>query len=118
MNSLTHAYHGLEKKGKLQFELLQQGDKLIIIYTDDGKGIPTEHLSKIFEPFFTTARDRGGSGLGLHIIYNLFTQNLKGTISCESQANQGTKFTNTLPTCMESEKHNLTDSLDSLIRGA
>ncbi|MEI6063585.1 MAG: HAMP domain-containing sensor histidine kinase [Pseudanabaena sp. ELA748] len=52
---------------------------------------------RIFEPFFTTARDRGGSGLGLHIIYNLVTQNLNGTIVCESEVGIGTKFIITLP---------------------
>ncbi|NUN66425.1 CHASE2 domain-containing protein [Pseudanabaena biceps] len=101
INSLTHAYQGLDKKGKIQLEIKQQGDQsdrqVIIIYSDDGKGIAPEHLTKIFEPFFTTARDRGGSGLGLHIIYNLVTQNLKGKITCESEVGVGTKFIITLP---------------------
>jgi signal transduction histidine kinase len=97
MNSLTHAYIDLDKSGRLQFELIQQDDQVLIIYSDDGKGIPSESLAKIFEPFFTTARDKGGSGLGLHIIYNLVTQNLKGTIFCESEINVGTKFTIALP---------------------
>ncbi|MBD2175317.1 CHASE2 domain-containing protein [Pseudanabaena sp. FACHB-1998] len=110
MNSLTHAYQGLEKKGKLQFELMQKEDQLVIIYSDDGKGITPEHLPRIFEPFFTTARDRGGSGLGLHIIYNLVTQNLKGTISCESEINVGTKFTIALPINTHSQNWDSTQS--------
>ncbi|BBC27178.1 adenylate cyclase (plasmid) [Pseudanabaena sp. ABRG5-3] len=97
MNSLTHAYQDLDKSGQLQFDLIQQDDKVSIIYSDDGKGISAESLPKIFEPFFTTARDIGGSGLGLHIIYNLVTQNLKGTISCKSEVGIGTKFIITLP---------------------
>ena len=97
INSLTHAYHGLDKAGQLQFEIAQQDDKVLITYSDDGKGIPSESLDKIFEPFFTTARDRGGSGLGLHIIYNLVTQTLKGSILCESTVGIGTKFAIALP---------------------
>ncbi|MCA6574201.1 MAG: CHASE2 domain-containing protein [Pseudanabaena sp.] len=97
MNSLTHAYHGLEKVGHLQFEVKQQNCKVIIVYSDDGKGIPAESLPKIFDPFFTTARNSGGSGLGLHIIYNLITQNLKGNIICKSEIGSGTKFIITLP---------------------
>ncbi|TYQ31343.1 CHASE2 domain-containing protein [Pseudanabaena sp. UWO310] len=97
INSLTHAYQGLDKVGLLQFTITQQGDKAIIIYSDDGIGIANENLAKIFEPFFTTARDKGGSGLGLHIIYNLVTQNLQGTILCESEMGMGTKFTIALP---------------------
>jgi CHASE2 domain-containing sensor protein/nitrogen-specific signal transduction histidine kinase len=97
INSLTHAYTDLDKGGQLQFEFIQQDDKVIITYSDDGKGIPAERLDRIFEPFYTTARNKGGSGLGLHIIYNLVTQNLKGTILCESEVGLGTKFTIALP---------------------
>ncbi|RKZ57028.1 MAG: hypothetical protein DRR08_20070, partial [Candidatus Parabeggiatoa sp. nov. 2] len=59
---------------------------------DDGCGIPPENLAKIFEPFFTTARAQGGTGLGLHIVFNLVTQKLNGTIRCESLKGQGTTF--------------------------
>jgi CHASE2 domain-containing sensor protein/nitrogen-specific signal transduction histidine kinase len=101
LNSLTHAYHDSDKAGLLQFEIAQQDDKVLINYSDDGKGILSESLDKIFEPFFTTARDRGGSGLGLHIVYNLVTQNLKGTIVCESTIGIGTKFAIVLPLNLE-----------------
>jgi PAS domain S-box-containing protein len=101
VNSLAHAYHNLDKAGQLQVEISQQDDKVLITYSDDGNGIPSESLDKIFEPFFTTARDRGGSGLGLHIIYNLVTQNLKGTILCESTVGVGTKFSILLPLNIE-----------------
>jgi signal transduction histidine kinase len=100
-NSLTHAYHNLDKAGQLQVEISQQDDKVLITYSDDGRGIPAESLDKVFEPFFTTARDRGGSGLGLHIIYNLVTQNLKGTILCESTVGVGTKCVIALPLNLE-----------------
>ena len=66
-------------------------------YSDDGKGIPAENLSKIFEPFFTTKRGQGGSGLGLHIVYNLVTQKLLGEVECKSQVGVGTKFIIKLP---------------------
>ncbi len=101
INSLTHAYYDLNKAGQLQFQIAQQDDKVLITYSDDGNGIPSENLDKIFEPFFTTARDRGGSGLGLHIIYNLVTQTLKGTILCESTVGVGTKFAIALPLNLE-----------------
>ena len=96
MNSITHAYPGKES-GNLSFLLKTQGDRLVIEYADDGCGIPVEHLNKIFDPFFTTARNRGGIGLGMYIVYNLVTQKLKGTIHCESQVGAGTKFILTLP---------------------
>ncbi len=65
---------------------------LVFEYADNGKGITPENLSKIFEPFFTTKRGQGGTGLGLHIIYNLVNQKLQGTIKCQSQLGNGTNF--------------------------
>ncbi|MEG4962221.1 MULTISPECIES: ATP-binding sensor histidine kinase [unclassified Microcoleus] len=91
LNSLIHAYDR-EDEGILTFDFKLEGDRLIFEYADNGKGIAPENLSKIFEPFFTTKRGQGGTGLGLHIIYNLVTQKLNGTIRCESQVKKGTKF--------------------------
>jgi predicted ATPase/signal transduction histidine kinase/tRNA A-37 threonylcarbamoyl transferase component Bud32 len=96
MNSLTHAYSP-EDAGHLVFDFKQEGEQIILEYSDDGKGIPKENLSKIFDPFFTTKRGQGGSGLGLHIVYNLVTQKLNGTIECESQVGVGTRFIIKLP---------------------
>jgi signal transduction histidine kinase len=96
MNSLTHAYSP-EDAGHLVFDFKQEGEQIILEYSDDGKGIPKENLSKIFDPFFTTKRGQGGSGLGLHIVYNLVTQKLNGTIECDSQVGVGTKFIIKLP---------------------
>ncbi|MEA5496233.1 hybrid sensor histidine kinase/response regulator [Limnoraphis robusta] len=96
MNSILHGYQPGEI-GQLDFDIARQDDRLIISYADDGCGIPEEYIGKIFEPFFTTARSYGGTGLGLHIIYNLVTQKLKGKISCESQVGAGTKFIFNLP---------------------
>jgi len=81
----------------LRFEFKPTDKRLVLTYADDGAGIPPEHLKRIFEPFFTTARAKGGTGLGLHIVYNLITQKLKGTIRCESAVGQGTKFIIELP---------------------
>lgn len=91
LNSLNHAY-GPEQQGHLCFNIKPLNTKVILEYADDGAGIPPENLSKIFDPFFTTARSQGGSGLGLHIVYNLVTQKLKGTVRCESQVGRGTQF--------------------------
>ncbi len=91
MNSLIHAYEP-GQVGQLSFDLKQKNGRFIFEYADDGRGIPKENLNKIFDPFFTTKRGQGGSGLGLHIIYNLVTQKLGGTIRCESEVGKGTRF--------------------------
>ncbi|MEG4496460.1 ATP-binding sensor histidine kinase [Microcoleus sp. F10-C6] len=102
MNSLIHAYEP-GATGKLVFDWQQKGDRLRFEYSDDGQGIPPENLSKIFEPFFTTKRGQGGSGLGLHIVYNLVTQKLLGEIECKSEVGAGTKFIIKLPVQIDSK---------------
>ena len=91
MNSLIHAYEPNDE-GVLILDFQLDGELLVFEYADNGKGITPENLSKIFEPFFTTKRGQGGTGLGLHIIYNLVSQKLQGTIKCQSQLGNGTKF--------------------------
>jgi signal transduction histidine kinase len=103
MNSLIHAYEPGEP-GHLVFHLSQKNGRFTFEYADDGRGIPTENLVKIFDPFFTTKRGQGGSGLGLHIIYNLVTQKLGGTIRCESKVGRGTTFMIELPIALRSGK--------------
>ena len=102
INSLTHAYQPSES-GQLCIEVILKGQTLSIQYSDDGCGIEPENLKKIFDPFFTTARSKGGSGLGLHIVYNLVTQTLKGTIKCESKVGGGTKFIMDFPVAIYEE---------------
>lgn len=94
-NSITHAYP-TNKPGYIQLDI-QQTEQIVIQYRDDGCGIEEQYLDKIFEPFFTTNREHGGSGLGMHIVYNLVTQKLKGTIKVTSEVNLGTIFTITIP---------------------
>ncbi|MEG4409214.1 HAMP domain-containing sensor histidine kinase, partial [Microcoleus sp. MON2_D5] len=102
MNSLIHAYEP-GASGKLAFDWQQEGSRLRFEYSDDGQGIPPENLSKIFEPFFTTKRGQGGSGLGLHIVYNLVTQKLLGEIEAKSEVGVGTKFIIKLPVQIDSQ---------------
>jgi signal transduction histidine kinase len=50
-----------------------------------------------FNPFFTTRRSEGGTGLGLHIVYNLVTQQLGGRMMLDSRPGQGTTFRIIIP---------------------
>lgn len=101
-NSLIHAYEEGET-GRLEIAFRKDDDQLILTFGDNGKGITKENLDHIFSPFFTTNREKGGSGLGLHIVYNIVSQRLHGTISCESEPGGGTVFTIALPLSEEGE---------------
>lgn len=95
-NSLIHAYQPSEP-GLMQVDIQKAPDGIQLIYSDNGCGISPEKQRKIFEPFYTTARDRGGTGLGLHIVYNLVTQSFCGNIKVDSKVGEGTKFLISLP---------------------
>jgi two-component system, NtrC family, sensor kinase len=102
-NSILHAYLP-NKIGNISIYIQQESDQVIIQYRDDGSGIDPEIFGRIYDPFFTTARDKGGTGLGLHITYNLVTQKLQGSIDCESELGKGTIFTVRLPVSIEAFK--------------
>ena len=97
MNAMLHAFSD-DTRGDMLIlvrSVYAEGrdtDLVELRFSDNGKGIPQENLSKIFDPFFTTMRGRGGSGLGLNIIHNLVTGPLQGQISVESQVGAGTTF--------------------------
>jgi signal transduction histidine kinase len=103
INSLVHGYPDGQRPGRLQFHATVTHGSVHLVYQDDGVGIPAAYMTKIYEPFFTTARDRGGTGLGLHIVYNLVTQKLGGTIRHESAPNVGATFYLDLPLQLHEE---------------
>ena len=91
LNSMLHAFEGKER-GTITIDIEMAENLVHINYQDNGKGIDKAIRNKIFEPFTTTKRGSGGSGLGLHLVYNLVTQALGGSIEIESKQNIGTKF--------------------------
>ncbi len=103
MNSLNHAFTR-EQAGSILVEVSQSIDQAVLVFMDDGQGIPPENLDKIFDPFFTTKRGSGGTGLGLHIVYNLVTGLLNGHLKCESTLGKGTRFTLTIPLSVQDKK--------------
>lgn len=96
MNAAIHAYDH-DSGGKIEVRGVKNGELIEIQVVDFGKGVKDENLHKIFEPFFTTRRNRGGTGLGLHITMNIVTQSLAGKISAQSHIGQGTSFFVTIP---------------------
>ena len=96
MNSLTHGFDE-DEEGLITINIKKEGEELLIEYSDDGKGMEGETLKRIFDPFFTTSRGMGGTGLGMHIVYNLVTMTLGGKIKCFSRPREGTTFSIRIP---------------------
>lgn len=97
MNGLIHAFDD-HAQGVITIRASLGDDAQVRIQvSDNGSGIADEHLAKVFDPFFTTKLGQGGSGLGLHIVYNIVSSTLGGHIRVTSQQGSGTTFAVEVP---------------------
>jgi signal transduction histidine kinase len=85
--------------------VITAGRYALITVSDDGTGIPRQHLPHIFEPFYTTKPEGQGTGLGLATVYGIVKQN-KGFIWAYSEPSMGTVFKIYLPCVSEPESAN------------
>lgn len=94
-NILDNAIDAMHGKGELRLRTYRKDDHVVVEITDNGPGIPPEIQSRIFEPFFTTKPPGIGTGLGLHISYNIIEKH-RGQIKVDSKPG-ATTFQVTLP---------------------
>jgi signal transduction histidine kinase len=97
LNATNHAFPD-GRAGTISISAKPRGsDDVEIIFADNGRGMTPDVQRQAFDPFFTTRRNEGGTGLGLHIVYNLVTQQLGGRMMLESRLGQGTTFRIIMP---------------------
>lgn len=96
MNILVNAAQAIDEKGVIKIVTRAVDGRVEIVFSDSGKGIDPEHLPKLFDPFFTTKEIGKGTGLGLHVAYNI-VQKHKGTIEVKSKVGKGTVFRIRIP---------------------
>ncbi len=96
MNSLIHGFQNMDE-GLVHLDITRRKDEICMVYRDNGKGMTPGQREKVFDPFYTTMRGKGGTGLGMSIVFNLVTQTLKGAIQCDSEEGRGAVFTITFP---------------------
>lgn len=92
VNSTKHAFHHSDSNHHIAIRIDREGSFLNIYYSDNGIGIPDDIAKHIYDPFYTTARGRGGTGLGLYLVYNLVTINFKGSIAYKRLHPNGSSF--------------------------
>lgn len=99
MNSLIHGFEYDDEQAinRVLVSLSFMGNDIVISYSDNGKGLSDEVKKHIFEPFYSTKHGTGGTGLGMHIVFNLVTEILGGTIVIEDVLEEGARFIITLP---------------------
>lgn len=96
MNSLKHGFKTLDE-GKITITVKELENYIEIIYTDNGCGVAQDSIEKMYVPFYTTDRSKGSSGLGMHIVFNLISQKLGGTIQFTGREYKGMAFKIVIP---------------------
>ncbi len=96
MNILVNAAQSIKENGEIRISTRVVDGYAEIKFTDTGVGIPKENLPKIFDPFFTTKDVGKGTGLGLHVSYDIVNKH-NGTIEIDSMVNAGTTVTVKIP---------------------
>ncbi|MFN4132021.1 MAG: sensor histidine kinase [Caldimicrobium sp.] len=96
LNLMKNSLEAIEKEGMIKISAKEQNDFVEIVFSDTGKGIPKEAISRIFEPFFTTKEGKKGYGLGLFIVHKIIKEH-GGNIEVHSEPGKGTSFIITLP---------------------
>ena len=69
----------------------------LVVYKDNGNGIPQKVMDKIFQPFFTTKPTGQGTGLGLSLSYDIITKGHAGELKVETREGEGSEFIIQLP---------------------
>src|SRR4029078_11578689 len=88
--------------GRIRFRAERRDESVLFTISDDGPGIPKEHLSDIFHPFWQAKRaERMGAGLGLPIAKGI-VESHGGRIWVESEET-GSSFYFTLPVARDEQ---------------
>ena len=99
LNLLTNAEQALrssDREGQILVQVTSSETKIMLSISDNGPGIPPEHMDRVFEPFFTTMEVGEGTGLGLSICYGIIRQH-DGDLWAESIPGEGATFHIELP---------------------
>lgn len=94
LNNASDAIEALEERW-ITLEVQSEGDSVIFVITDSGKGIPQDVREKMMQPFFTTKDVGKGTGLGLSISKGIVEKHL-GTLRYDEGCTN-TRFVVSLP---------------------
>ena len=103
-NALIHAFDETQP-GLMRIVATASASKLELRFSDNGRGMDANVAGRAFDPFFTTRRGSGGSGLGLHVIHNLVTQLLGGSIELTTAPGKGAQFLIRIPLQAPEQAH-------------
>jgi C4-dicarboxylate-specific signal transduction histidine kinase len=88
---INNAVDAMAQKGRLRIDAIVGEGEMVLLFKDEGPGIPPETLSRIFDPFYTTKPPGKGTGLGLTIASEI-VRKYGGGLSVTSEPGLGTTF--------------------------
>jgi PAS domain S-box-containing protein len=101
-NLLLNAIEAMPRGGEITLRTWAEAGAVCVAVSDTGIGMTAEVQRRVFDPFFTTKGARG-TGLGLSVSQAIIKGH-DGTLSVESQPDQGTTFVITLPCSLEADE--------------
>jgi len=104
-NNAKDVLKEIDESERLFFVTVEkQAGNIVIKLTDNAGGIPIDVLPRIFEPYFTTKHKSQGTGIGLHMTYNMIVDGMHGNLEASTVtyeynglSYQGAEFKITLP---------------------
>jgi two-component system phosphate regulon sensor histidine kinase PhoR len=106
-NLLSNAVKYSPEGGKITVEARDLGETVSVSVSDEGIGIPPEHLDKVFLRFHRVdnmdTRQAGGTGIGLYLVKHLVDAH-HGSIEVKSEVGEGSTFTFTLPKTQQTQE--------------
>lgn len=94
LNIIKNSIEAITTNGKIKVHISKDEKNVYIHISDNGVGIPKHHMKQVGKSYFTSKEQ--GTGLGL-MVTSTIIKNHNGSIEFESEENQGTSFTITLP---------------------
>lgn len=104
-NSIDSFDSVIKRSPRITVEGISDSSNIVINFSDNGCGIPSEMLGDIFKPFVTSKNRKKGLGLGLNIVYRIVTK-YRGSINVNSIEGEGTSFIIKFP-LLESDENPL-----------
>ncbi len=110
-NSLLHGLEGIRNPRLTIRAQRDSAGRVLLQLIDNGRGMSPKEQKCAFEPFFTTCQERGGAGLGLHIIEEQVIRVLQGSLTLETKPGEGVKISILLPekVAVEEARRNIND---------
>lgn len=99
-NVLDNSLKYTKEDAKITIRTAAKENDIVIFISDNGPGIPKEHLNKVFDRFYRIPTDNihdvKGHGLGLSYVADVIAKH-GGTIKADSAERQGTTIHMTIP---------------------